>query len=85
MRPTHIEHIGIRSDKPGGFDPFFERVLDWSVMPLRSNGPEGKNRLFPGGETKIELLESTESGGAISRFLEKRGPGSTTLPSQWKM
>ncbi len=30
---------------------------------------------FPLGETRVELLESTDPAGPIGKFVEKRGPG----------
>jgi methylmalonyl-CoA/ethylmalonyl-CoA epimerase len=34
-----------------------------------------KVAFFPVGESKIELLESTEPGGPVGKFIEKKGEG----------
>jgi methylmalonyl-CoA/ethylmalonyl-CoA epimerase len=34
-----------------------------------------KTAFFQVGQTKIELLESTDPGGPIGKFIEKRGEG----------
>jgi methylmalonyl-CoA/ethylmalonyl-CoA epimerase len=38
-------------------------------------GEKVKTAFFKTGESKIELLESTDSEGVIARFLEKKGEG----------
>jgi methylmalonyl-CoA/ethylmalonyl-CoA epimerase len=76
IRPTHIEHIGIAVTNLDDSIRFFERVLGLECYAIEEVPDQMvKTAFFRIGETKIELLESTESGGPISRFIEKRGPG----------
>lgn len=76
IRPTHIEHIGIAVTNLDDSIRFFERVLGLECYAIEEVPDQMvRTAFFRIGETKIELLESTESGGPISRFIEKRGPG----------
>lgn len=76
MKPTHIEHIGIAVTNLDDSVRFFETVLGLECYALEEVPDQMvRTAFFQVGETKIELLESTEPGSPISRFIEKRGPG----------
>jgi methylmalonyl-CoA/ethylmalonyl-CoA epimerase len=76
MRPTHIEHIGIAVSNLESAIAFYEKVFDLKCYNIEEV-PEQKVRtaFFLIGQTKIELLESTDPEGPISKFIEKRGEG----------
>jgi methylmalonyl-CoA/ethylmalonyl-CoA epimerase len=76
MKPSHIEHIGIAVRDLGEAIRFYEEVLSLECYAVE-DVPEQKVRtaFFRIGETKIELLESTDPEGPIGKFLEKRGEG----------
>lgn len=40
-----------------------------------SGGSKGKTAFFKLGDTKIELLESTDPEGPVGKFIEKKGEG----------
>ncbi len=76
MKPTHIEHIGIAVNSLEESIPFFEKVLGLSCYAVEEvKDQKVKTAFFLVGETKIELLESTDPEGPIGKFLENRGQG----------
>lgn len=76
MKPTHIEHIGIAVANLAESVAFYEKVLGLKCYNIEEV-PDQKVRtaFFLVGQTKIELLESTDPQGTIARFIEKRGEG----------
>lgn len=76
MKPTHIEHIGIAVNKLSESIPYYEKLLGTSCYAIEEVVDQRvKTAFFKIGETKIELLESTDPDGPIGKFLEKRGEG----------
>jgi methylmalonyl-CoA/ethylmalonyl-CoA epimerase len=76
MKPSHIEHIGIAvSDLVKAID-YYEKVFGLKCFNIEEV-PEQKVRtaFLMVGQTKIELLETTDPGGPIGKFIEKRGEG----------
>jgi methylmalonyl-CoA/ethylmalonyl-CoA epimerase len=76
MNPTHIEHIGIAVLNLDAAVTFYEKVFGLKCYNIEEV-PEQKVRtaFFMVGQTKIELLESTDPEGPIGKFIEKRGEG----------
>jgi methylmalonyl-CoA/ethylmalonyl-CoA epimerase len=76
MKPTHIEHLGIAVKSLEAAIPYYENVLGLKCYAVEEV-PEQKVKtaFFKVGQTKIELLESTDPEGPIGKFLEKKGPG----------
>jgi methylmalonyl-CoA/ethylmalonyl-CoA epimerase len=76
MKPTHIEHIGIAVSDLGNAISFYEKVFGLECYSIEEV-PDQKVRtaFFMIGETKIELLQSTDPEGPIGKFIEKRGEG----------
>ena len=71
-----IEHLGIAVKSLGISDSLFEKLLGKSSYKHESVEREGVTTSFFGvGESKIELLESTNPEGPIGKFLEKKGEG----------
>lgn len=76
MKPTHIEHIGIAVNSIAEAIPFYEKVLGLKCYNIEEVADQKvKTAFFKIGQTKIELLESTDTEGPIGRFIEKRGEG----------
>jgi len=76
MRPTHIEHIGIAVTSLEEAIPYYEKVLGLECYAIEEVADQKvRTAFFSVGDTKIELLESTEPDGPIGKFIEKRGPG----------
>ena len=76
MKPTHIEHLGIAVNNLEQAIPFYEKLLGTACYNIEEV-PEQKVKtaFFRIGQTKIELLESTDPEGPIGKFLENKGPG----------
>jgi len=71
-----VEHIGIAVKSLSASVPLFEKLLNTTCYKTEPVESEKVNTaFFQTGETKIELLESTEEDGVISRFIEKKGEG----------
>ena len=71
-----IEHIGIAVKSLTESVPLFEQLLSSPCYKTESVASEKVNTaFFQQGETKIELLESTDPEGVIARFIEKKGEG----------
>ena len=76
MKPTHIEHIGIAVKSLDEAIPFYEKVLGLECYAIEEvKDQKVKTAFFMVGQTKIELLESTDPEGPIGKFVEKRGQG----------
>ena len=71
-----IEHIGIAVKSLDVSVPLFEELLNCKCYKTEFVEDEKVNTaFFQKGETKIELLESTETNGVIANFIEKKGEG----------
>jgi len=76
MRPSHIEHIGIAVKSLEESIPFFENLLGTKCYAIEEvKNQRVKTAFFLIGQTKIELLESTDPEGPIGKFIEKKGTG----------
>ena len=76
MKLNHIEHIGIAVKSLDEAIPFYEKVLGLKCYGIEEvKDQRVKTAFFMVGETKIELLESTDPEGPIGKFLEKKGEG----------
>lgn len=76
MKPTHIEHIGIAVSKLDESIDYYEKVLGLECYAIEEVADQKvRTAFFRVGDTKIELLESTDPDGPIGKFLEKKGPG----------
>ena len=76
MKPSHIEHIGIAVTDLNEAISFYEKVLGLTCYNIEEV-PDQKVRtaFFMVGQTKIELLESTDPEGPIGKFIAKKGEG----------
>ena len=71
-----IEHIGIAVNSLAMAIPLYEKLLNSNCYKTEVVAGEKVNTaFFKQGETKIELLESTDPQGTIARFIEKKGEG----------
>ena len=76
MKPTHIEHIGIAVRNLQESIDYYENVLGLKCYAIEEvKDQKVKTAFFQVGDTKIELLESTDPDGPIGKFVEKKGPG----------
>lgn len=76
MDISHIEHIGIAVTSLEEAIPFYENTLGLKCYAVEVVADQKvKTAFFMVGQTKIELLESTDPEGPIGKFIEKKGPG----------
>jgi methylmalonyl-CoA/ethylmalonyl-CoA epimerase len=76
MKPTHIEHIGIAVADLENSISFYEKVFGLKCYNIEEVADQKiRTAFFMVGQTKIELLESTDPEGPIGKFVEKRGEG----------
>lgn len=76
MTPTHIEHIGIAVNSIDEAIPYYEKVLGLKCYNIEEVADQKvKTAFFKVGQTKIELLESTDAEGPIGKFIAKKGEG----------
>lgn len=76
MNLTHIEHIGIAVKNLNESIKYYENILGLKCYAVEEvKDQKVKTAFFMVGQTKIELLESTEPDGPIGKFIEKKGEG----------
>ncbi|RLD34803.1 MAG: methylmalonyl-CoA epimerase [Bacteroidetes bacterium] len=76
MKPTHIEHIGIAVKSLDEAIPFYEKMLGTKCYAIEEvTDQKVKTAFLRIGQTKIELLESTDPEGPVGKHIEKRGEG----------
>jgi len=76
MKISHIEHIGIAVKSLEEAIPYYEEVLGMKCYAVEEVADQKvKTAFFKVGDTKIELLESTDPQGPIGKFIDKKGQG----------
>ncbi len=71
-----VEHIGIAVKDMTSAVALFETLLHTKCYKTELVAGENvQTAFFKQGDTKIELLESTEPDGVIAKFIEKKGEG----------
>ena len=71
-----VEHIGIAVKTLADSVPLFEKLLNSQCYKTEIVESEMvKTAFFKTGDTKIELLESIEQNGVISKYIDKKGEG----------
>ena len=73
---ARLDHVGIAVSDVHAALAFYRDALGLEVhAPEEVASQHVRAWFIPVGEATLELLESTASGSAIDRFLQKRGPG----------
>jgi len=76
MKITDIEHIGIAVKNVKEAINFYENILGLKCYGTEVVEDQNvKTAFFKLGQTKIELLETTEPDGPVGKFIEKKGEG----------
>jgi len=71
-----INHIGIAVSSIEEAVKLYTDVLGLKVQDVEVVADQKvKTAIIPVGESKIELLESTDPEGVIAKYIEKRGEG----------
>jgi methylmalonyl-CoA/ethylmalonyl-CoA epimerase len=71
-----VEHIGIAVKTLADSVPLFEKLLNSQCYKTEVVESEKVNTaFFKTGGTKIELLESIDENGVVSKFIDKKGEG----------
>jgi len=76
MNISHIEHIGIAVNNLEESIKYYEEILGlkcYSIEEVKEQ--KVKTAFFMVGQTKLELLETTDKEGPIGKFIEKKGEG----------
>ena len=76
MKPTHIEHLGIAVKNLDESIKYYQEVLGLECYSIEEvKDQKVRTAFFKLGDTKLELLESTDPEGPIGKFVEKKGEG----------
>jgi len=76
MIPEYIEHIGIAVKNLDEAISYYENVLGLKCYAIEEvRDQKVKTAFFKIGQTKIELLESTDPDGPIGKFIKNKGEG----------
>ena len=71
-----VEHIGIAVKTLADSVPLFEKLVNSRCYKTEVVETEKvSTAFFKKGDTKIELLESIDENGVISKFIDKKGEG----------
>ena len=73
---TRINHIGIAVSSIDDAIGLYSNVLGLTVKEIKTvEDQKVKIAFIPVGETRIELLESTDREGPIAKYIERKGEG----------
>ncbi len=76
MQTTQIEHIGIAVKNLEESIRYYEDILGLKCYAVEEiKDQKVRTAFFMVGETKLELLESTDPSGPVAKFIEKKGEG----------
>ena len=71
-----INHIGIAVENIEEAIKIYCDDLGLKIEEIETSGEQRvKVAMIPVGESKLELLEATDTSGPIGKFIEKRGEG----------
>lgn len=76
MNISHIEHIGIAVKNLQESIEYWEKVFGLKCYAVEEVAEQRvRTAFFMVGQTKIELLESTDPEGPVGKFIENKGEG----------
>jgi methylmalonyl-CoA/ethylmalonyl-CoA epimerase len=76
MNISHIEHIGIAVENLEEAILFYEKTFNLKCYAVEEVAEQKvRTAFFKVGQTKIELLESTDPEGPIGKFIASKGQG----------
>ncbi|MDY6970724.1 MAG: methylmalonyl-CoA epimerase [Thermodesulfobacteriota bacterium] len=76
MKVKHIDHIGIAVKSIEQAGKFYTGILGLKVEDIESVADQKVNVAFiPVKDSEVELLESTDPDGPVSKYIDARGEG----------
>lgn len=76
MKILHIDHIGIAVEQLDQVTRFYNEILGLESHGVEHVAEQKVNVAFlPIKDSELELLESTDPDGPISRFIKSKGQG----------
>ena len=76
MKVKHIDHIGIAVKSIEQAEKFYTEVLGLKIEDIENVADQKVNVAFiPITDSEVELLESTEPDGPVSKYIDARGEG----------
>jgi methylmalonyl-CoA/ethylmalonyl-CoA epimerase len=76
MKIKHIDHIGIAVNSIHDAGKFYRDVLNLDIVGTENVAEQQVNVAFlPITDSELELLESTDPTGPVSRFIQSKGEG----------
>jgi methylmalonyl-CoA/ethylmalonyl-CoA epimerase len=76
MTTSYVEHIGIAVSNLQESIKLYELILGMPCYNVEEiSDQKVRTAFFKIGQIKIELLESTDPGGPIGKFIKKKGEG----------
>ena len=76
MKLSHVEHIGIAVKNLEDSITLYEKIFGLKCYKVEEvKDQKVRTAFFKVGETKIELLQSTDPDGPIGKFIDKKGEG----------
>ena len=76
MKIKHIDHIGIAVNSIHDAGNFYKDILGLDIVGMENVAEQQVNVAFlPITDSELELLESTDPTGPVSRFIRSKGEG----------
>ena len=76
MKIKHIDHIGIAVKSIEQAGKFYTEILGLKIQDIENVADQKVNVAFlPITDSEVELLESTELDGPVSKHIDARGEG----------
>jgi methylmalonyl-CoA/ethylmalonyl-CoA epimerase len=76
MKIKHIDHVGIAVKSIEQAGKFYTEILGLKIQDIENVADQKVNVAFlPITDSEVELLESTELDGPVSKYINARGEG----------
>jgi len=76
MKIKHIDHVGIAVKSIEQAGKFYTEILGLKIQDIENVADQKVNVAFlPITDSEVELLESTEPDGPVSKYIDARGQG----------
>ena len=76
MKVKHIDHIGIAVNRIEDAGKFYRDILGLEITGVENVAEQKVNVAFlPITDSELELLESTDPNGPVSKYIRSKGEG----------